>query len=135
MVKRVCTDYSGRVKIGVSGMKYFNIDKAIQRYNNIMMAVCYEHSTIGTDFSENTENWNIRDMVSECAYVLSTYYEEGHANEELRHTEDRKIWLSETGKLKRFIEAYKPFIGGVICTQGHCSEYDNYNADFRKVGL
>lgn len=108
-------------------MKHLNIDTAIQRYNNIMMSICYEHSTIDTEYSENTENWNIRDMVSECAYVLSTYYEVGHANEELRHTADRKIWLSETGKLKRFIKAYEPFIKDVVCTQGHCSEYDNCN--------
>lgn len=106
-------------------MKYLNIDKAIQRYNQIVCSIGYEHISIGTEFSENTEHWNIRDMVAECDYILSTYYEEGHANEELRHIGERKMWVSETGKLKRFIEAYKPFIDDVKCTQGHCSDYDN----------
>lgn len=107
-------------------MKNLNMSKAIQRYNDIMETVGYEHSTIGTKWSENTENWNIRDMVSECSYVLGTYYEEGHSNEELRHIGEKKMWLSETGKLKRFIKTYEKFIDDIVCVQGHCSEYDNY---------
>lgn len=106
-------------------MKYLNMEKAVQRYNSIMLSVGYEHSTIGTDFSENTETWNIRDMVSECAYVLGTYYEVGHCNEELRHVGEYKTWLSVTGKLKRFIKTYEKFIGNIVCSQGHCSDYDN----------
>lgn len=108
-------------------MKNLNIEKAIQRYNDIMESIGYEHNTIGTRFSEDTENWNIRDMVAECDYALSTYYEEGHANEELRHLgdEDKKMWLSETGRLKRFIKTYEPFIDDVICEVNHCSNYDN----------
>lgn len=105
-------------------MKHLNMKKATERYNDIMMNICREHLTIETDFSENTDGWNIRDMVAECDYQLSTYYEVGHVNEDLRR-EDRKMWLSETGYLKRFIEAYKPFIDGVKCVSGHCSKYDN----------
>lgn len=110
-------------------MKHFNYERAVKRYNDIMMSVCYEHSTIGTRFSEGTDEWNVRDMVAECDYVLSTYYEVGHCNEELRHSEEpdeRKVWYSETGKLRRFIDAYEPFIDGVFCTQGHCSKFDNH---------
>ena len=111
-------------------------DKAVKRYNDIMMSLCYEHVTIGTRYSEGTENWNIRDMVAECDYVLSCYFEGGHLRAEMRHSEDteaRKLWRSETGKLKRFIAAYEPFIEGVICEAGHCSQYDNYKDRFKVV--
>ena len=108
-------------------MKTLNMNSAIKRYNNIMYDLCYEFATIGTRFSENTEKWNLRDMVAECDYRLSTYYEYGHMNEELRHSDDeyeRKMWRSEVGKLTRFINAYKPFIKDMECTEGHCSQYD-----------
>lgn len=105
-------------------MKNLNIKQATKRYNDIMMCLAYEHNTIGTDFSESTEGWNLRDMVAECDYTLSTYYESGHANTEMKE-EDFKTWKSETGKLKRFIEAYKPFIEGLKCVSRHCSQYDN----------
>lgn len=104
------------------------MESATQRYNDLMYALCYEHNTIGTAFSEGTENWNLRDMVAECDYVLSCYYEGGHMNAELRYSDEpaeRKMWASETGKLKRFIEAYKPFIKDMECASGHCSKYDN----------
>lgn len=105
-------------------MKTLNLEKAIKRYNNIMFCLAYEHVTIGTEFSENTEDWNIRDMVAECDYLLSTYYESGHCNAGMKQ-EDYKAWKSETGKLQRFIKAYEPFIENVKCVSGHCSVYDN----------
>lgn len=108
-------------------MKKLNMGAAVRRYNMIMETIGYEHNTIGTCFSENTEGWNIRDMVAEADYTLSTYYECGHCNEEMRHSyepEERAMWRSETGKLKRFIAAYLPFIEGVECKVGHCSNYD-----------
>lgn len=109
-------------------MKNLNMKAVIKRYNGIMESIGYEHNTINTKFSENTEDWNIRDMVAECDYILSCYYESGHCNNDLRYSsepEERKMWKLETGKLKRFIEAYKPFIGGLKCVSGHCSQYDN----------
>lgn len=109
-------------------MKNVNLESAIKKYNSIMESIGYEHLTIGTIFSENTEKWNLRDMVAECDYVLSCYYEEGHCNAEMKNSEDereRKMWKSETGKLKRFIERYKPFINDLKCVSGHCSQYDN----------
>ena len=109
-------------------MKHLNMKKAIERYNDLMMRLCYEHVTIGTRFSEGTEDWNIRDMVAEADYVLSCYYEEGHCNGDMRYSDDeeeRKLWRSETGRLKRFINAYEPFIEGVRCSENHCSDYDN----------
>lgn len=105
-------------------MKNFDFKKAKKRYNDLMFELCYEHNTIGTSYSEDTDQWNIRDMVAEVDYILSTYYEWGHVNEELKE-ENPKLWHSETGKLKRFIDAYKPFIANVVCFEGHCSRYDN----------
>lgn len=107
-------------------MKHLNIKSATKRYNDIMYSCGYEHSTIGTKFSENTENWNLRDMVAEADYLLSCYYEPGHCRCDDRHLskEDYKIWVSETGMLKRFIKAYEPFVEGMVCHQGHCSRFD-----------
>lgn len=109
-------------------MKQLHMESVIKRYNGIMNDLCYEHNTIGERLSENTEKWNLRDMVAECDYVLSTYYEDGHCNEELRHSDDadeRKMWRSHTGRLRRFIKSYEPFIRDLICSEGHCSQYDN----------
>ena len=109
-------------------MKNLNMKSAIKRYNGIMQGMGYDHLTIGTSLSEGTDNWNIRDMVCECDYQLSMYYDEGNINGELRYSDDesdRKAWASETGKLKRFIAAYVPFIENVKCTDGHGSKYDN----------
>lgn len=84
-------------------------EKAKKRFNGIMMSICCEHMTIGTDFSEEPQLKSVKEMVEECEYWLSCYYEGGHAREEMRHEdeEERKRWRSEVGKLKRFIEAYK----------------------------
>lgn len=107
-------------------MKTFNLEKATKRYNNIMGSICREYLTIGTQFSENTDNWTIRDMVAECDYQLSCYYEGGNSNADLRYgdAEERKAWRSETGKLIRFINAYAPFIKGVPEITRHNSQYD-----------
>lgn len=108
-------------------MKQLNMQSALKRYNRIMMDICCEHCTIGTRFSEDTEGWNIRDMVAEADYWLSCYYESGNVRCDSRYDgkEEYKTWQSETGKLKRFIEAYKPFIYSYRCVSGHCSQYDN----------
>jgi hypothetical protein len=93
-----------------------------------MNSLCYEHVTIGTKLSEDTTDWNLRDMVAECDYVLSTYYENGHCNYDMKHSDDpdeRKQWKSETGKLSRFIKAYEPYVKDLTCAAGHCSKYDN----------
>ena len=97
---------------------------ALRKYNEIMEYVCLEHNTIGMELSEGTEKWNLRDMVAECDYTLSTYFEEGHANCEMKR-ENRKAWLAETGRLKRFIAHWAPFIGDLKCAERHCSKYDN----------
>lgn len=111
-------------------MKYLNIEKATDRYNGIMFDLCADHLTIGIpSYSEGTDGWNLRDMVAECDYLLSTYYDPGHTNYDMRSSDDedeRKAWRSETGKLKRFIRAYEPFIADMVCVDEHGSNrYDN----------
>ena len=107
-------------------MKKINMVTAIKRYNKIMEIIGYEHNTIGTNLSEDTENWTIRDMVAECDYCLSCYYEDGHCNGDLRYgdTEERKMWRRETGYLQRFIHTYESFALESECVTGHCSKYD-----------
>lgn len=108
--------------------KRLNMIVATKRYNDIMMDIGYEHNTIGTEYSEDTDGWNLRDMVAECDYTLSCYYEDGHCNAEMRYStdpEERRMWKSETGRLRRFIKAYEPFIGDMVVATGHCSSYDN----------
>ena len=108
-------------------MKHLNMKTATRRYNDIMYDVGYEHSTIGTRFSENTEDWNLRDMVAEADYLLSCYTEPGHLRYEdrLESEECYRMWISEKGKLKRFVDAYEPFVEDMVCAQGHCSRFDN----------
>lgn len=103
-------------------------NQALRKYNEIMECLCLEHNTIGCELSEDTDDWNLRDMVAECDYQLSTYYENGHANYDMRY-EDRKTWLSETGKLKRFINHWAPYCYGIKCASGHCSRFDNYRTN------
>lgn len=107
--------------------KAFNMDSAIKRYNKLMNEIAREHLTIGTKFSEDTDGWNIRDMVSEAQAQLNTYYEDGHSNAMMRDgdPDERKAWKSETGKIKRFIDAFEPFIDGLNTTVNHLSKYDN----------
>lgn len=108
-------------------MKKLDMEKTIKRYNSLMEDIGCEHKTINGRFSEETDGWNIRDMVAEADYWLSCYYESGNirCDDRFDSKEEYKIWLSETGKLKRFIKAYEPFIEGIECVHGHCSKYDN----------
>lgn len=105
-------------------MKQFDYEKAVKKYNGIMFGMCYEHNTINTEYSEGTENWNVRDMVAEVDYVLSTYYESGHANADMKEDAPEQ-WEIDVAELKAFIKAYKPYISGIKCVSGRCSQYDN----------
>lgn len=115
-------------------MKNLNLESAIKKYNEIMNHCGYEHCTIGTDFSEDTDDWNLRDMVAEMDYVLSTYYESGHCNGDMRYGDDdeRKAWRNDTARIKRFITKYASFVTDMTCAAGHCwSKYDNHRIRLR----
>ena len=83
--------------------------KAVKRYNQIMIDCGWEHRTIGTRYSENTQGWGIKEMVNEAKYLLSCYYEPGNCRYEDRNLDEdmKRAYRSETGKLKRFIAAYE----------------------------
>ena len=104
--------------------------KAVKKYNEIMDSLCREHLTIGTSLTEQPEEkakWTIRDLVAECDYQLSLYYEGGCDNGDLRYSDDpdeRAVWRKDTGKLVRFINHWKPYIEGVKCHEYHSSKYD-----------
>ena len=110
-------------------MAKLNMETAIKRYNDIMGKIGYEHNQIGTCFSEDTDDWNLRDMVAELDYVYSCYFEEGHCNGDMRYSDDpdeRRMWRNETARIKRFIDRYAPYVKDMTCAQGHCSSYDNH---------
>lgn len=88
-------------------MKMTIKEKAVKRFNKVMMDLGYEHVTIGTEYSEMyDENTTIAKMVEEAEFWLDTYYEEDHAHGMMKE-DNKKLWVSETGKLKRFIAAFK----------------------------
>ena len=81
--------------------------KIRERFKKIM---CY----IGSDhIADEADDMTVEDMVKEAKYQLETYYESGHSRGDMRYDEDpsvRKIWRSESEKLKRFINAYEEAI-------------------------
>lgn len=104
---------------------------AITQYNNIMRDICREYNTIGTSFSEGTEGWTIRDMVSEMQYTLDIYNDEGCIYLEEAHDETQpadkpwyKEWINQKRRMERFIEKYKGEAAKAECTMRHCSIYD-----------
>lgn len=106
-------------------------ENAIKQFNEIMYSICHEHSTIGTHYSENTEKWNLRDMVSEVQYVLDIWNDEGsiawqdaHDDTQPAHKPWYKEWLNEKAQMKRFINKYKDEALTMECSEGHCSKYD-----------
>lgn len=121
---------------------------AVKKYNDIMIQMGLDHNTIGTRLSERTEEWNLRDMVSECQYQLDCFSEEGHSSYEALHELDydemtiddlmdkqkfrthmARVNAVEQAKkdmksLREFINRYKKDISGMECHQGHCSMWD-----------
>lgn len=112
--------------MAVNRLSPSSMANTIKRYNKLMSDLCYEHNTIGESYSEGTEDWNLRDMVAECDYILSTFYEDGHSNESLRweDADGRREWQSYVGRLTRFINRFAPMTDGMTCTSKHCSKYD-----------
>ena len=118
-------------------MKLFEAAK--QQYNKIMNDIGCEFVTLGTSYSENTENWTIRDMVSEAQYHLECCYEDGNANAEARNISflmdaygmseeiaraDHAEWVRKTRRLRAFINKYKTEALKFKCVTGHCSKFD-----------
>lgn len=119
-------------------MKNLNMTTAIKRYNDLMFDLCREHNTIGTALSENTERWNLRDMVSEVQYTLDLWnddtslaWEDAHDSSQPVYQKGKSVchvwydnWISEKNRMSRFINAYSPFVKDMECHIGHCSKWD-----------
>lgn len=104
---------------------------AVKQYNNIMNDICREHLTIGTRLSEGTENWNLRDMVSEMQYTLNiyedpdcVYYQDAHYGLENHEPEWYEEYINTKARMKRFINKWKDEAMTMECTEGHCSDFD-----------
>lgn len=91
--------------------KEFEVAK--EKYNKIMHKIGREYLRVPD--GENTENWNLRDMVAECDYNANTGSEMG-------------LMGYEVAMLRRFINQYKDKIDDMTCTTNHySSKYDNAN--------
>ena len=77
-------------------------EKIMNRYDKLMSSLCFEGSKINNLLEEN-ETITIKDLIGECKYCLSLYYEEGNSRS---REENDTCWVSETNKLKRFINRY-----------------------------
>lgn len=98
--------------------------QVINRYNDLMIELGYPGNTIGTEFSDGTDQWTLRDMVAEVDYIKNTFYERGHINNKMR-TEDPKQWLRYADRLRYFVRKYREKIDGIAAYKKHNSEYDN----------
>ena len=100
--------------------------KIIKRWNNLMYTLCFEYEELPTSsdddlrFSEVAsmrKYYGVEDGVtygylkSNLKYWLSCYYECGHCRYEdkFEDKESYDTWVSETGKLKRFIKALEKY--------------------------
>ena len=101
--------------------------RCYERYNDIMFECSYEHSTIGTEFSESTDGWNLKDMIDEAEYLLGCYYEPGNIryDEMLTDKAAFKAWKKETKMLRKWIEDFRPYSIGVEPTAKHLNWFGN----------
>ena len=93
-------------------------EKIVKRWNSVMNDIGCEHVTINTRLSElehhktyyGIENGiTISWMFDEASYWLSCYCESGNVrcDDRFIDKDNYKIWLSETGRLKRLIDKLK----------------------------
>ena len=91
-----------------------NNQRIVNRWNNVMNDICCEHVTINTrlseleshkDYYEVVDGISVGWMIDEAKYWLSCYYECGNVrcDDRFIDKDNYKIWVSETGKLKRLI--------------------------------
>ena len=100
--------------------------KIVKRWNDIMWTIGLEHEELPTspdddlfygEMANNRKYYGIEDGVTygylkdELKYWLSCYYESGNCrcDDRFESEDDYKIWVSETGKLKRFIKALEKY--------------------------
>ena len=101
----------------------FDFNRLVRTYNKLMLDLGYQDKTIGLEFSGDTANWNVRDIVSEAEYIRSTFYDKNHNNAKMRD-ENFILFDRLTGRLRYIIRKYKPYIEDVKATTKHNSKYD-----------
>ena len=104
-------------------MKKSDFEKAVKKYDELIYLFYCEDDMVGDD-EEKQKKWNLRDLVAEMDYCLSRFYEEGNANFEDR-IDDYDKWLSDTRKMKRFIQRWLPKCNNMKPYEKHCSYYDD----------
>lgn len=94
-------------------MQIYN-QKIVNRWNSVMNSIGCEYLTIDGILSElehHKKYYGVEDgisigwMLKEAKYWLSCYYEDGNVrcDDRFIDKENYKIWVSETGMLKRLI--------------------------------
>lgn len=101
----------------------FDFNRLVQTYNKLMLDTGHLDKTIGLEFSGDTDNWNVRDIVSEVEYIRSTFYDKSHDNAKLRY-EDPILFNILTRRLRYIVRKYGPYIEDVKATTKHNSKYD-----------
>lgn len=102
-----------------------NNQKLLNRWNNIMNDIGCEYLSIGNNLSElerQKKYYNVEDgitikwMLKEANYWLSCYYETGHCrcDDRFESEEGYKVWVSETGKLKRLIATLEKMDNSIV---------------------
>ena len=109
-------------EIAKTTKKMLNMESAVKRYNKLMNSIGREHLTIGEKLSEDTDGWNLRDMVSEAQFQRDYFYSQENRPYD---SDELKEWISEKKKLERFINTYKEYITDLKTTQNHSSDWDN----------
>ena len=91
-----------------------NNTKLANRWNDLTNDIGLEHLGIGTNLSEletNKQYYGVENgittewLLKEAKYWLSCYYETGHCrcDDRFEGETEYKVWVSETGRLKRLI--------------------------------
>lgn len=104
-----------------------NNKEIVNRWNSVMNDIGCEHITIGTrlselethkDYYETNNGISVDWMLNEAEYWLSCYYEDGNVRCDDRYysKDSYKVWLSETGKLKRLIAKLKKMDDEIVAS-------------------
>lgn len=75
---------------------------ALKRYNAIMESTGREHLTIGTRMSEDTNGWNLADMVAECKEQIDFCNDVMYGSD----TETSREYRKERMKFERFVNRF-----------------------------
>lgn len=97
--------------------------RAIVKAAEAILEMQFGFECICADDNKEPEDYTDEEIVSEAEYRLSTYFEDGHMNnDEMRLGDDpesNKIARKDIRMLKAFIKKYKT-------VDGHWSQYTNH---------